>query len=153
MIVTGIPEAPSTRDRASLLTLVSCGGGVERRVQEVESVQVRHVALRNMALQSKDDSHPLVESASLLNFPLVQAVMVMQVDALEQAAHVVSTAAVIALQLKDDSHPLVASASLLNLLREQVTAVHMSLSEHVSQVPLTTVGQGKSAHVLVDSVQ
>ena len=60
-----------------------------------------------IALQSNEDSHPLVGSASLSNFSLVQAVMMLQVSASEQAIHVVSAAATIALQSNDDSHPLV----------------------------------------------
>ena len=115
MMVTGIPVAPLRGDRARALTLLSSGASDESLVQVEASVHAMQLALSNMALQSKDDSHPLVGSASLLNFPLVQAVMVVQVEASEQTAHVVSAAAVIALQSNDDSHPLLGSASLLNL--------------------------------------
>ena len=64
--------------------------------------------------------------------------MVVQVEASEQAAHVVSAAAVIALQSNDDSHPLLGSASLLNLLVEQAAmAVQVDALEVAADVHAT----------------
>ena len=111
LIVTGIPLSPSMINEASLLTLVIFGGGADRTVHLVLLVQAEHVTLVKMALQWKGDSHPLVGLASLLNFPLSHDAMMVQVEASEQAVHVVLTTAEIALQSKDDSHPLVGSAS------------------------------------------
>ena len=71
--------------------------------------------------------------------------MVVQVDALEVAADVHATHDVApATEGHPASHPLLARLSLLNLLTAHATAVHVSLSEHVSQVPLATVGQPTS---------
>ena len=65
--------------------------------------------------------------------------MVVQVEASEQAVHVVSAAAVIALQLYDDSHPLVESASLLNFpLVHDEMPVQVDASEQAMQVALVT---------------
>jgi hypothetical protein len=87
----------------------------------------------------------LASDGSSLN--LKSHAIVVQVEALEQVVHVLMPVTVIALQSNDDSHPLVGSASLSNLLTSQVTAVHVSLSEHVSQVPPATVGQPTSQPV------
>ena len=114
----------------------------------MESVQARHVTLGNMALQWKADSHPFVGSSSLLNFPLSHAVMVVQVEASEQAVHVVLTTAVIALQSKDNSHPLVGSASPLNLPLEHATAVHVEEDEQEVHVPPATGGHPASHPLL-----
>jgi len=78
-----------------------------------------------------------------------QAAMVVQVDALEVAADEHATHDVApATEGHPASHPLLARLSLLNLLTAHATAVHVSLSEHVSQVPLATVGQPTSHPLL-----
>ena len=72
--------------------------------------------------------------------------MVVQVDALEVAAdvHAAHDVTLGSTEGHPASHPLLARLSSSNLLASQVTAVHVSLSEHVSQVPLATVGQPTS---------
>jgi hypothetical protein len=72
VIVTGIPGSPGGTDCASVLTVESCGGGVEREVHVDASEQEMQVAFWNMALQSNVDSQPLVGSLSLSNFPSLQ---------------------------------------------------------------------------------
>ena len=120
--------------------LISSGAGDDSFVQVEASVHAMQLALSNMALQSYEDSHPLVGLESLSNFPLVHAIMVLQVETSEQAEHVVSAAAAIALQSNDDSHPLVGSASLLNLPAEQATTVHDEEDEQEVHVPPATEG-------------
>ena len=148
VIVTGIPSSPAMRDEASLLTLMIFGGGANRMVHLVLLVQAEHVTVENMGLQSKADSHPFFGSSSLLNFPLSHAVMVMQVEASEQAVHMVLTTAVIAVQSKDDSHPLVRSASLSYFPSVQVKAVHVEDDEQEVQVPSATEGHPASHPLL-----
>ena len=84
--------------------------------------------------------------------------MVVQVEASEQAAHVVSAAAVIALQSNDDSHPLLGSASLLNLLVEQaamavqVDALEVAADVHATHdVAPATEGHPITSHPLLTS--
>ena len=150
VIVTGIPSSPSMIDEASLLTLMIFGSGVstDRTVHLVLLVQAVHVTVENMILQLKGDSHPFFGSSSLLNFPLSHAVMVMQVEASEQAVHMVLTTAVIAVQSKDDSHPLVKSASLSYFPAVQVKAVHVEEDEQEVQVPSATGGHPASHPLL-----
>jgi hypothetical protein len=145
MMVTGIPEAPVANDWASLLTLVSRGGGVERRVHEDMSVlvQATHVALENRALQSKDDSQPSAGSALLLNLPLVQDEMTVQVAASEHTEQVAVVN--MELQSKDDSQPSAGSALLSNLPPVQdEMAVQVDESEHEAQVAAVTEGHPAS---------
>ena len=71
-------------------------------VQVVEDEHEMHVVPTSaveIALQSNDDSQPLVASKSLLNLPFRHVESVVQIEEEEQAIHVVSTAAEIALQL------------------------------------------------------
>ena len=91
VIVTGIPSSPSMIDVASLLTLMIFGSGVstDRAVHLLMLVQDVHVTLENMVLQLKGDSHPFFGSSSLSNFALSHAVMMVQVEASEQAVQVV----------------------------------------------------------------
>ena len=89
-----------------MLTLLSSGAGDDSFVQVEASVPVHVVQLAflNISLQSYEDSHPLVGLESLSNFPLVHAIMLLQVETPEQAEHVVSAAAAIAFRVSGYHH-------------------------------------------------
>ena len=120
-------------------------------------VHAMQLALSNMALQSYEDSHPLVGLESLLNIPLVQEEIAVQVDAffLEQAVHV--PVENMSLQSNNDSHPLVGSASLLKLLAEhepmavQVDSLEVAADVHAlhNVTPASTAGHPASHPLLI----
>ena len=87
-----------------MLTLLSSGAGDDSFVQVEPSVPVHVVqlALSNMALQSYEDSHPLVGLESLSNLP-AEHVTAVQVDEDEQEVHFPS-----ATEGQLASHPLLA---------------------------------------------
>ena len=110
-------------------------------VQVEASEQAVHVvsAAAVIALQSNDDSHPLLGSASLLNLLVEQAAMAVQVDALEVAADEHATHDVApATEGHPTSHPLLTTSSSLNLLAAHVTEVQVDASEQAVQVASET---------------
>jgi len=134
-----IPLSPSFINGCNRLTLMTCGRASVSSARVHISLLLHSMHDGEINLQSKEDSHPLLTSRSLSNFPVVQVEMAVQTEMSEQAVQVVPNAtpeaSEMALQLNADSQPLVASPSLLNFPPvHDETLVQVEELEHDKQV-------------------
>ena len=103
------------------------------QAEDEQSVQVASVKI---ALQLKEDSHPLAMSKSLSNLLAAQVIAVQVVEEVHTVQ--VAPATEIALQLYDDSQPLAITESLLYFPVEQAIALQVDglVEAHKVQVAL-----------------